>query len=244
MGKRMRAKDFDRDGYFCPDGEAKYSLLGHPIAIPAMVTYSGEVEHEEILLSAYVKIGDCPRCGERTTTDTLIFATNKYRMLKLLATFNSMDAAKVHGVIKGEIEKRGWTLDESEARVIGNPEEQFEFSLGLKQQQLEAMQCPNTECTLPIAAYGFDQASWRFLGEQEGEDADGKPMTYEDWGVEVPCPVCDHQVLFPPRDFELLVGTDFLEQYQGEVVAYRVIHPTEATEIVDARDAELGRMVT
>ena len=80
MGKRMRAKDFDRDGYFCPDGEAKYSLLGHPIAIPAMVTYSGEVEHEEILLSAYVKIGDCPRCGERTTADTLIFATNRYRM--------------------------------------------------------------------------------------------------------------------------------------------------------------------
>lgn len=177
------------------------------------------------------------------TGQGLVYMKGEGDELKLLATFNSMDAAKVHGVIKGEIEKRGWTLDESEARVIGNPEEQFEFSLGLKQQQLESMQCPNTECTLPIAAYGFDQASWRFLGEQEGEDADGKPMTYEDWGVEVPCPVCDHQVLFPPRDFELLVGTDFLEQYQGEVVAYRVIHPTEATEIVDARDAELGRMV-
>ena len=64
MADRMRAQDFDNDGYFCPDGEARYSLLGHPIAIPAMVTYSGKTEHEEILLSAQVPIGDCPRCGE------------------------------------------------------------------------------------------------------------------------------------------------------------------------------------
>ena len=83
MADRMRAQDFDNDGYFCPDGEARYSLLGHPIAIPAMVTYSGKTEHEEILLSAQVPIGDCRRCGERTVGDTLIFATNQYRLLVL-----------------------------------------------------------------------------------------------------------------------------------------------------------------
>jgi hypothetical protein len=70
MADRMRAQDFDSDGYFCPDGEARYSLLGHPIAIPAMVTYSGKTEHEEIILSAHVPIGDCPRCNERTVGDT------------------------------------------------------------------------------------------------------------------------------------------------------------------------------
>jgi len=177
------------------------------------------------------------------TGQGLVYMKGEGDELKLLATFNSMDAAKVHGVIKGEVEKRGWVLDESEARVIGDPDEQFEFSLGLKQQQLESMQCPNPECSLPIAAYGFDQASWRFLGEQEGTDDEGKVLSYEDWGVEVPCSVCEHQILLPPRDFELLVGTDFLENYRTEVVTYRVVHPPEAAEIVDARDEELGRMV-
>jgi len=73
------------------------------------------------------------------TGQGLVYMKGEGDELKLLATFNSMDAAKVHGVIKGEVEKRGWVLDESEARVIGDPDEQFEFSLGLKQQQLESM---------------------------------------------------------------------------------------------------------
>ena len=51
MADRMRAQDFDSDGYSCPDGEARYSFWT-PDCHTSMVTYSGKTEHEEIILSA------------------------------------------------------------------------------------------------------------------------------------------------------------------------------------------------
>lgn len=67
-------------------------------------------------------------------------------MLTLIATFNTMDAAKVHGVVKGEALKRGWMVNDESPRVIQSQDEQMEFSLDLKRQQIGQMICPGEDC--------------------------------------------------------------------------------------------------
>lgn len=64
-------------------------------------------------------------------------------------------------------------------------------------------------------------------------EQDGEELSYEDWGVEVSCPVCSNTILMPPRDFELVVGTDALETFRGQKQTYRVMHPSEITEHID-----------
>ena len=83
MVLNMKASDFDTDGFYSPGGGEQLCLLGIPLYIPEDITRSGEVEHEEILVKTFTRIGDCVICGERTTEDTIVFGTRYYRMLVL-----------------------------------------------------------------------------------------------------------------------------------------------------------------
>jgi len=168
------------------------------------------------------------------TGQGLVYMKGEGEMLTLIATFNTMDAAKVHGVVKGAALKRGWIVMDESPRVIQSQDEQMEFSLDLKRQQIAQMVCPGEDCDLPIAAYDFQNAHWRFLGDKVVEQ-DGEELAYEDWGVEASCPVCSNTILMPPRDFELVVGTDALETFRGQQRTYEVLHPSSITEIVDSQ---------
>jgi hypothetical protein len=83
MKLKMKAYDFDEDGLWSPGGGEQICLLGLIMDIPEEVTYSREAELEEMLMKRRIRIGDCIGCGERTTKDTVIFATSRYRMLIL-----------------------------------------------------------------------------------------------------------------------------------------------------------------
>jgi len=170
------------------------------------------------------------------TGQGLVYLKGKDNTLSLIATFNSLESAKVHGVVKGEAVKKGWVVDDSSPMVVNTQEEQMEFTLGLKQQQLENMRCPGEDCELPLAAYELNDVDWRFLGDKEVQGEDGEMMTYEDWGVEASCPACDNTILMPPRDYELMVGTDQLERYRGKKRTYQLLHPQQVTDIVDLQD--------
>ena len=76
------------------------------------------------------------------TGQGLVYLKGKDNTLSLIATFNSLESAKVHGVVKGEAVKKGWVVDDSSPMVVNTQEEQMEFTMGLKQQQLENMRCP------------------------------------------------------------------------------------------------------
>ena len=83
MVHKMKASDFDTDGFYSPGGGEQLCLLGIPLDIPEGVTRSGVKEREEILVKTFARIGDCISCGERTTEDTIVFGTRYYRMLVL-----------------------------------------------------------------------------------------------------------------------------------------------------------------
>lgn len=169
------------------------------------------------------------------TGQGLVYMRGEGETLSLIATFNSLDAAKTHGVVKGAALSKGWVVMDENPRVIQNEEEQMEFSLDLKRQQMAQMVCPGDDCDLPIAAYDLAEANWRYLGENTVEQ-DGEELVYEDWGVEASCPVCSNTILMPPRDYELLMGTDHLETFRGQARTYTVLHPSSVCEIVDSDD--------
>ena len=156
----------------------------------------------------------------------LVYMKTENDELLLLATYNTLESAKVHGVIKGEAAKRNWQVLDENARVIASEKEQQEFSLALQQQKLEATECLGADCNLPMAAYDYDK------------------YAVEDWGVEASCPACNNTILLSPRDFELLVGTEHLEVYKGEVCNYEVLHPPRIADIIDAGGPPVNELVT
>ena len=83
MNLTMKASDFDQEGLYSAEEGGKICFLGLLLDIPDFVTHSQEEELEEVLLKGAVRIGDCFQCHKRTTTDTIIFGTDHYRMLIL-----------------------------------------------------------------------------------------------------------------------------------------------------------------
>jgi len=83
MSMKMKAYDFDEDGLYSPGGGEQFCFLGLELDIPEGVTYTREVETEEVLMKGKARIGDCIQCGERIARETVIFATKNYRMLVL-----------------------------------------------------------------------------------------------------------------------------------------------------------------
>ena len=77
--RRMTAESIDEDGNFNHGGK-RWSLLGSSRPIPGDAAAAGELEHEEVLAVFNTQIPECPVCGEKDRTTTVIM-TERYRMV-------------------------------------------------------------------------------------------------------------------------------------------------------------------
>jgi len=130
--------------------------------------------------------------------------------------------------VKIVVEGLGWTLDESEAKII--PDDPM-LAAQMMQAEAESWCCPKCE-EHKVVNMDLEAATWHLMGQSVYVDEDGNSVQTPRWVVEIICP-CEEKVYVSPDDYLLVAGEINFYTWNVDNKTLRVMTPEQITECAD-----------
>ncbi len=130
--------------------------------------------------------------------------------------------------VKFVLEELGWSLDESQAKII--PDDPM-LAAQMMQEEAESWCCPKCE-EHKVVNMNLEAATWHLMGNSVYVDEDGDSIQTPRWVVEIVCP-CGEKVYVSPDDYLLVAGEINFYTWNVDFQTLRVMTPDQITECAD-----------